>query len=106
MARTELQHALSACRGTAIVLLVFGLAINLLTLASPLYMMQVYDHVLSSRSLDTLIMLTLITAAALAALGLLDGLRGQILSRTSLWLEERIGPAVLADAMSAALRGE
>ena len=106
MVKTDLQHALSACRSTALVLLVFGLAINLLMLASPLYMMHVFDHVLSSGSLDTLIMLTLITAAALGALGILDGLRGQLLSRTSLWLEDRAGPAILADAMRAALRGD
>jgi PrtD family type I secretion system ABC transporter len=106
MRKTEIQRALAACRGTAVVLMVFSLGINVLTLVSPIYMMQVFDRVLSSHSTDTLILLTLITVAALAVLSFLDSIRSQVLSRVSTWLDERVGPAVLGGALSAALRTE
>ena len=106
MRETELQTALRACRGTAAILLVFSFALNLLVLVSPIYMMQVFDHVLSSRSIDTLVMLTLITGIALAVLAVMDGLRGQLLSRLGMWLDERLGPAVLGGALQVALRHE
>jgi len=106
MRETEIQSALRACRGTAAVLLVFSFALNLLVLASPIYMMQVFDHVLSSRSIDTLLMLTLITGVALAVLAVMDALRGQLLARLGMWLDERLGPAVLGGALQVALRHE
>jgi PrtD family type I secretion system ABC transporter len=106
MRETEIQSALRACRSTALVLLVFSFALNLLVLVSPIYMMQVFDNVLSSRSLDTLMMLTLITGIALAVLAVMDGLRGQLLARLGMWLDERLGPAVLGGALQVALRHE
>jgi PrtD family type I secretion system ABC transporter len=69
-------------------------------------MMQVFDHVLSSRSIDTLLMLTLITGVALAVLAVMDALRGQLLARLGMWLDERLGPAVLGGALQVALRHE
>ena len=62
---TELRKALRACRGGALFLFFFSLGINVLALASPIYMMQLYDRVVSSRSVDTLIMLTLMFALAI-----------------------------------------
>jgi PrtD family type I secretion system ABC transporter len=106
MRETELQTALRACRSTAAVLLVFSFALNLLILASPIYMMQVFDHVLGSRSIDTLVMLTLITGIAIGVLAVMDSLRGQLLARVGMWLDERLGPAVLGGALQVALRHE
>ena len=106
MRETEIQAALRACRSTAAVLLVFSFALNLLVLVSPIYMMQVFDHVLGSRSIDTLVMLTLITGIAIAVLAVMDALRGQLLARVGMWLDERVGPAVLGGALHVALRHE
>lgn len=106
MRETEIQCALRACRGTAAVLLVFSFALNLLVLVSPIYMMQVFDRVLSSRSIDTLLMMTLITGIALGVLAVMDALRGQLLARLGMWLDERLGPAVLGGALQVALRHE
>jgi len=92
---TPLQQALRACRGAGLFLILFSCAINLLTLASPLYMMQLYDRVVSSRSVDTLVMLTLILALSLAVIAVLDGLRGQVLARLGVWLDDRLGPPVI-----------
>lgn len=65
----------------------FSLVINVLLLASPIFMLQVYDRVLTSRSVETLIALTVITAVALAALSWLDSLRLRLLGRAAVKLE-------------------
>ena len=84
----------------------FSLAINILTLASPLYMMQVFDRVLTSRSIDTLVMLTLIVMLAIGVLTLIETIRTQMLSRIGHWLDDRLGPVVFSGALKAALRCE
>ena len=100
---TEMRRALKACAGVFLIVLVFSLGINLLALISPIYMMQLYDRVLASRSLDTLVMLSLIVVVGLGALSLVDGIRAQILARLGTWLDERMGPLVLGGALAAAL---
>jgi PrtD family type I secretion system ABC transporter len=100
---TDLRQALRACRGAGFFLFAFSLGINILALASPLYMMQLYDRVVSSRSVDTLIMLTLMFALAIGALVVLDTLRGQVLARLGTWLDERLGPAVIVAGLRASL---
>jgi PrtD family type I secretion system ABC transporter len=92
---TDLQRALRACRSAGLFLVAFSFGINLLAVASPLYMMQLYDRVVSSRSVDTLIMLTLAFTGAVAALVTLDALRGQVLARLGVWLDDRLGPSVI-----------
>ena len=102
----EVHKALRACRGAFGIIMVFSLAINLLTLATPLYMMQVFDRVLGSRSGDTLVMLTLITVLAIAVLALLEAIRAQMLVRVGTWLDDRLGPTVFSGALRAALRSD
>lgn len=70
---------LKACRS----LLVFSVLANLLMLATPLHMMQIYDRVLVSGSHETLIYITLITALALGFFGLAETLRGRLAQRVS-----------------------
>ncbi len=103
---SEVQKALRACRGAFGIIMAFSLALNLLMLASPLYMMQVFDRVLTSRSGDTLLMLTLITVFALAVMALLDAIRAQMLVRIGNWLDDRLGPTVFSGALKAALRSD
>jgi PrtD family type I secretion system ABC transporter len=79
----------------------FSLAINLLMLTVPLYMMSVYDRVLTSRSTETLLVLTLIAVGALAAVGILETVRQLLLARSGAQLETALGERVLA----ASLRG-
>jgi PrtD family type I secretion system ABC transporter len=98
------NNALRACRTALAIVAAFSLAINILTLASPLYMMQLFDKVLSSRSGATLVMLTIITAAAVGVLCLLDAIRGQVLVRIGEWLDEKLGPTVFGGALSIALK--
>src|SRR5689334_15589988 len=73
----------------------FSLAINLLYLAGPLYMLQVYDRVVSSGSELTLVMLTAVLLLAYLALVGLDIVRARLLTRASIRLDQRISPRIL-----------
>jgi PrtD family type I secretion system ABC transporter len=102
----EVRRALDSCRGAFGIIMAFSLAINLLTLASPLYMMQVFDRVLTSRSGDTLVMLTLITMLAIGVMALIEAIRSLMLTRIGNWLDDRLGPTVFSGALKAALRAD
>ncbi len=100
--KTEVELAYEACRSSF--LTIFGLSffINLLALTMPLYLLQIYDHVLSSRSVETLVLLTGIVVLALAVYASLDGLRRGMLARIGAWLDERLQSSVLTAAVQAA----
>ncbi len=72
-----------------------SLALNLLMLTTSIYMLQVFDRVLGSASIDTLVLLTALALVALAVFGVLSALRRKILSRTGDWVEARLGGAVI-----------
>lgn len=78
---SELEQALHTCRASFVAVLVFSLAVNLLLLAPAFYMLQVYDRVITSASLETLLMLTLVVLLLFATIGALEWVRGQILLR-------------------------
>ncbi len=73
----------------------FSLAINVLLLAPPLYMLQVFDRVISSRSEETLIALSVATLAAIGLMAFLDVIRGRLLAAAGIALDRRLGPRVL-----------
>ena len=75
-------------------------------LASPLYMLQIYDRVLTSRSTDTLFFLTMIVIASIAAIGLLDAIRSNIMSRIGLWVSQSLSGDTLGVAIRRTLRLE
>ncbi|HMO47735.1 MAG TPA: type I secretion system permease/ATPase [Rubrivivax sp.] len=73
----------------------FSLLINLALLAPSLFMLQVFDRVLSTRSPETLVMLSLVTALALLLMFALDGLRGRLLALLGGLFERSEGRRVL-----------
>jgi ATP-binding cassette subfamily C exporter for protease/lipase len=85
-------------------LLVFlaSIVLNLLVLASPIYMMQMYDRVLLTGSHDTLIFLTLICALAMAIMGVLDAIRSAMLSRIGAWFERTLRFELLSGVLRVA----
>ncbi|TPI16201.1 type I secretion system permease/ATPase [Mesorhizobium sp. B4-1-3] len=89
-------EALLACRRYFLFAALFSLAINLLYLASPLYMLQIYDRVVTSGSETTLVMLTLVLLAAFLALAGLDLVRAAILTRASARLDRLLSANILA----------
>lgn len=84
-------------------LLAFSLAINLLVLVVPVFMIQVFDRVLSSHNVETLGVLAAGAIAALLVMGLLDLVRGRILSRAGAQLERNLTPELLASGADARL---
>jgi ABC-type protease/lipase transport system fused ATPase/permease subunit len=83
----------------------FSLVLNVLALTIPLYMMQVYDRVLGSRSTDTLFFLTLIAIVALLAFAALDWVRARMLVRIGNWFDRTLSPEAVARALEAQLQG-
>ena len=74
----------------------FSLVSNLSMLIVPIYMMQVYDRVLGSRSMDTLLMLTLLAVGLVLVNGLVEIARSRVLVRVGAWLDGEIGPTLFA----------
>src|SRR5437879_11632520 len=95
MRSEELRRLLKRSQGYFVTAAIFSLAINLLYLAGPLYMLQVYDRVISSSSEITLLMLTVALLLAFMALAGLDAVRGRVLTRTSIRLDRSIAPRVM-----------
>ncbi|GGD34657.1 peptidase [Aureimonas glaciei] len=84
----------------------FSFAINLLMLASPIYMLQVYDRVLVTGRVETLLLLTGMTVAAMLLMGALDALRSVVMVRMGCWLNSRLGPVLLSNSVSTRLAGD
>jgi ATP-binding cassette subfamily C protein len=83
----------------------FSAAINLLMLTGSLYMLQVYDRVLSSRSVPTLIALSLLALGAFALQGVLEAMRGKLLSRLAAQVDEIVSPTAMRAASVLPLHG-
>jgi ATP-binding cassette subfamily C protein len=103
--RLALTEAQSVVRRNVAVVFAFTLATNVLVLAVPIYLFQISDRVLTSRSLDTLLMLTGIVAAAVIAQSVLDVFRRMVLMRTAAEIETRLGSPILSAASRSALGG-
>src|SRR3954470_22002804 len=85
-ARTPLQRALQACRNQFLAVGLFSGIVNLLQLTTSVYMMQVFDRVLATRSIDTLLYLSLMAIGAALVLALLDAVRGKVMQGLGSWV--------------------
>ncbi len=83
----------------------FSLLINILLLVIPLYLLQVYDRVLPSSSVETLLYLSAIAVAALAFLGLLDAVRAVYTQRVAATVDRRLGARTFALSLGAKYAG-
>lgn len=93
---SEMQLAVRRCYPYFLPAALFSAGVNILYLASPLYLLQVYDRVVSSGSVPTLIMLTLALLLALSAMAALDHARARILIRAGLRLDRLLSERVIA----------
>jgi PrtD family type I secretion system ABC transporter len=82
----------------------FSLAINALLLVPAIYMLQVFDRVLSSRSEETLVMLSVAALLALAMMAALDVVRARLLAACGVVLDRRLGPQVLEGLLAQTAR--
>lgn len=106
--RAELRKVRKQSLHLYVVVFVFSAFVNLLMLTGPLYMLQVYDRVLGSRSVATLLALTIVVAFLYLMMGLLDFARGRLLARVGARfqqsLDRRVFSAILRKATFASAR--
>jgi ATP-binding cassette, subfamily C, bacterial len=103
--RQVLGKGLATCRKNLVTVGVFSFFVNVLILAMPIYLFQLSDRVYTSRSVDTLMMLSLIVAGAIIAHVLLDVMRRLILTRIAVEAESKLGAPVLSAAARASQTG-
>jgi ATP-binding cassette, subfamily C, bacterial len=96
---SELAAARAASRQAVLTAFVFSAFVNILMLTAPLYMLQVYDRVLVSRSEETLLALTLLMGFLFLVMGVLDYARGRIMARVGARLQQRLDARVLSAAV-------
>ena len=84
-----------------LVAFVFSIFVNLLMLTGPLYMLQVYDRVLGSRSEETLVALTLLVAFLYGLMALLEYARGRVVARYAARFQSQLDPLVFDASINA-----
>jgi len=106
--REELREAMRTCRSHFRSVAIFSIFVNLLMLTGPLFMLQTYDRVLSSRSEETLVALLLLVTGLYVMMGLLEYARGRVLARAGArfqaLLDLRVFEAVLRRSVAPADR--
>lgn len=98
--RAVLRHHRGALIGVAI----FSAIINILMLTSPIFMMQVYDRVLTSRSIPTLVSLLVLATILLVLMAVLDYLRAGILARIGIAVDRELRDSVFLAVVDRTLR--
>ncbi len=109
-AKAELREALTQGKGLFWLIALFSVFVNLLMLTGPLFMLQVYDRVLASRSMETLTALFLLVGALYAIMGVLDYARGRVAARIGAefqaTLDSRVFDAILRRSVIPAERAK
>jgi len=100
-----MQEYLSRCKFFFIYAAIFSFFINLLMLAYPIYMMQLFDRVFNSRSNETLAMLTVAVVGALAVYAGLGMLRSRLLVRAGVALDRVLTEPVLNGLLKTTVPG-
>jgi ATP-binding cassette, subfamily C, bacterial len=99
----SLTAGIAAVRRNLIAVMLFTLATNILILAIPIYLFQISDRVLTSRSVDTLVMLTVVIVGAIVLYAIFDAVRRFILMRTAVEVAVQLGAPILSAAARASL---
>lgn len=101
----SIRRIRAACGRSLAGVALFSAVINVMMLTGALYMLQVYDRVLTSRSWETLLYLTVMALGAFVVMGALEALRGRIVSRVSAYLDESLAPEALERVIEASILG-
>ncbi|MCO4319276.1 type I secretion system permease/ATPase [Phyllobacterium sp. 21LDTY02-6] len=99
------RNGVNAVRRNLIITMGFTFFLNILVLAIPIYLFQISDRVLTSRSTDTLVMLTVVIVGAVIVQVVLDAVRRFILMRTAVEVAVQLGAPILSAAARASLHG-
>lgn len=97
----DLKTFISRVKPVFIVAAAFSMVVNLLMLVPSLYMLQVYDRVLTSRSLDTLLMLSILAVGLYGLLAFSEWVRAQLLINAGIELDASISPRVFESFVGA-----
>jgi PrtD family type I secretion system ABC transporter len=100
-----LTAVLKDCRRAFMGVALFSAIVNLLMLAGPIYMLQIYDRVLASRNVPTLVALTVFLVGAYAFQGVLDLIRSRIVVRAAAVLDSQLGDTVHRAVIAIGARG-
>lgn len=101
---SDLFQALLSCRHSFTAVGIFSLFVNLLYLTPSLYMLQVYDRVLASRSHFTLYMLTALIAGLYLLMSVLELLRSRVLVRVGAHLDQSLNSRLFTAMFDFSLR--
>lgn len=100
---TEVKNAVRASRRALNATFVFSAVINILMMAGPLFMLQVYDRVLSSGSFPTLMTLFVITCGLYMIIGMLELARSRIVSRVGTEIDHRLSDRIFEASLRKSL---
>ena len=92
--RTELRAALGACKGAFVGIALFSGVSNVLMLSGAFYMLEIYDRVLASRSVPTLVAISILAGVLFLGQGLIDLVRSRLLVRVGASLDETMSARV------------
>ena len=95
----ELRKAIKSQSGLLWAVFLFSVFVNLLLLTGPLYMLQVYDRVLGSRSEATLLALSLLVVFLFIIMGILDFVRARVMSRIGAKVQDSLDLRVFSAAL-------
>src|SRR5882724_12214941 len=91
---SALKEAMAACSHAFVGVALMSGLINILYLTGSFYMLEVYDRVLPSRSIPTLVALSLLALTLFAFQGVLDVIRSRVMVRVAATLDERLSAKV------------
>lgn len=101
----SLRQGVGAIGRNLVFVMILTAAVNVLLLAIPIYLFQISDRVLTSRSIDTLVMLTVVIVGAVVFQAIFDAIRRFMLMRTAVEVATQLGSPILAAAAHASLHG-
>lgn len=105
IARDIVREKLGRIRGAFLVVALFSCVVNVLMLTGPMFMLQVYDRILASQSVPTLVALLGLAVGLYLMMGFFDFLRTRTLSRAAHWLENELTPLAYRSWMVRSLSG-
>jgi len=101
--KKELMAVLLSFKSIFVTIGFFSFVVNILLLVPAIYMLQIYDRVITSRNQDTLLMLTIIMVVAYLIVGFLEWIRSQLLIRVGNRMDQRLSDKVFRAAFEKSL---
>ena len=105
-AKSPVRSAVLSMRKAWIAVGVLSMFVNILMLTGPLYMLQVYDRVITSQSMSTLVVLSLLMVAMYGFMGLLDFFRSRLLVRIGTYVDGELSASLFKNWLQQGVRGK